>query len=65
MRDYQIKGYYFLRYLHEYKFNGILADDMGLGKTVQTIALILSLKKKSRKFLIITLVLLCIIGPMK
>jgi SNF2 family DNA or RNA helicase len=54
MRDYQIQGYYFLRYLHEFNFNGILADDMGLGKTVQTISLILSLKEKNRKFLIIT-----------
>ncbi|AEX86097.1 DNA/RNA helicase, superfamily II, SNF2 family [Marinitoga piezophila KA3] len=53
MRKYQIEGYRFLRYLQEYNFNGILADDMGLGKTLQTIALILSLKRKDRKFLII------------
>ena len=36
LRNYQKAGYYWLRFLHEYKIAGCLADDMGLGKTVQT-----------------------------
>ncbi len=43
LRDYQKKGYYWLRFLHRYKLSGILADDMGLGKTVQAITLIKSI----------------------
>jgi len=42
LRNYQKNGYNWLRFLEEFKLNGILADDMGLGKTVQTIVLLLS-----------------------
>lgn len=42
LRDYQKKGYKFLKILGHYGFGAILADDMGLGKTVQVISLILS-----------------------
>ncbi|MDN5359472.1 MAG: hypothetical protein PWQ84_535 [Thermotogaceae bacterium] len=42
LRDYQISGYNWLRFLEEFHLNGVLADDMGLGKTVQTICLLLS-----------------------
>ncbi|MCK4259619.1 MAG: SNF2 helicase associated domain-containing protein [Halanaerobiales bacterium] len=40
LRDYQKTGYNWLRFLHKYRFSGILADDMGLGKTVQVLTLI-------------------------
>ncbi len=42
LREYQISGYNWLRFLEEFNLNGVLADDMGLGKTVQTICLLLS-----------------------
>jgi non-specific serine/threonine protein kinase len=40
LRPYQQSGYDWLRFLHEFRFGGLLADDMGLGKTVQTLALL-------------------------
>jgi superfamily II DNA or RNA helicase len=48
LRPYQKEGFSWLAFLHELKTGGILADDMGLGKTVQTIALLLWLKAKSK-----------------
>ena len=48
LRDYQQHGIEWLNFLHEYRFNGILADDMGLGKTVQALAFLLFLKNKSQ-----------------
>lgn len=38
MRNYQLSGLSWLRFLKRFGFGGILADDMGLGKTVQAIA---------------------------
>ncbi|GKU24543.1 DEAD/DEAH box helicase [Clostridium folliculivorans] len=52
LRDYQIKGFKWLRDLSNLGFGGILADEMGLGKTVQTIAFITS--EINKKFLIVT-----------
>ena len=48
LRPYQKEGFSWLVFLHDLKAGGILADDMGLGKTVQTIALLLWLKSKSK-----------------
>lgn len=45
LREYQQFGLDWLGFLHQFKFNGILADDMGLGKTIQTLAWILKLKE--------------------
>ncbi len=42
LRDYQKKGFFWLKTLDSLNFGGILADDMGLGKTIQVIALLLS-----------------------
>ncbi|ERI95472.1 protein, SNF2 family [Clostridiales bacterium oral taxon 876 str. F0540] len=42
LREYQIKGFQWLKTLSKLGFGGILADEMGLGKTIQTIAFILS-----------------------
>lgn len=42
LRDYQIKGYKWLKTLASHGFGGVLADDMGLGKTLQSIAYIVS-----------------------
>lgn len=44
LRDYQKKGYQWLRLMEHYRFGGILADDMGLGKTLQMITYFDSLK---------------------
>jgi len=38
LRDYQLYGVKWLKYLKENNFGGCLADDMGLGKTLQAIA---------------------------
>ncbi len=46
LRDYQTKGFKWLKTLAMYGFGGILADDMGLGKTLQTIAFLLSEKER-------------------
>lgn len=42
LRDYQKKGYKWLRALSSFGLGGILADDMGLGKTIQAITLMIS-----------------------
>ena len=42
LRDYQIRGFKWMKTLASYGFGGILADTMGLGKTVQSIAFIVS-----------------------
>ena len=46
LRNYQKKGYRWMRTLREYGFGGILADDMGLGKTLQVISLLQSIKEE-------------------
>jgi SNF2 family DNA or RNA helicase len=43
LRDYQVDGYNWLHFLHEFGWGGILADDMGLGKTIQMITFLKSL----------------------
>ena len=40
LRDYQIYGVKWLKYLKENNFGGCLADDMGLGKTIQALAIL-------------------------
>lgn len=52
LRDYQVKGYRFLRTLSDFGFGGILADEMGLGKTIQVITFLLS--KPNTKSIVIT-----------
>ena len=47
LRDYQKRGYNFLKILDMYNFGGILADEMGLGKTIQVIALLLDEKNSN------------------
>lgn len=42
LRNYQKKGFFWLKTLAYNGFGGILADDMGLGKTLQIIAFLLS-----------------------
>lgn len=42
LRDYQKKGFLWIKTLKHNGFGGILADDMGLGKTLQVIAFLLS-----------------------
>lgn len=42
LREYQKKGFLWMKTLKNNGFGGILADDMGLGKTLQVIALLLS-----------------------
>ncbi|WP_423363495.1 SNF2-related protein [Mycoplasma sp. P36-A1] len=42
LRDYQIDGFKWLKFLQSHRFNGILADDMGLGKTLQIISIFAS-----------------------
>ena len=48
LRSYQEEGFSWMFHLHSHGFGGCLADDMGLGKTLQTLALILKLKRLKR-----------------
>lgn len=45
MRNYQVRGFKWMKTLEHYGFGGILADDMGLGKTLQMISVLLSAKE--------------------
>lgn len=49
LRDYQKKGFKWLKTLASYGMGGILADDMGLGKTIQAIGFLLSEKERATK----------------
>lgn len=44
LRNYQVKGFRWLKTMSRYGFGGILADDMGLGKTLEAIAFLQSIK---------------------
>lgn len=46
LRDYQCRGLDWLMMLHRHRLTGVLADDMGLGKTLQTLALLLLVRKQ-------------------
>ena len=48
LRSYQHEGYSWMFRLFENQFGGCLADDMGLGKTLQTLTLLLKLKRLKR-----------------
>lgn len=48
LRTYQHQGFSWLYHLYEKQFGACLADDMGLGKTLQTIALLLKLKRQKK-----------------
>lgn len=54
LREYQVRGYEWLRLMEHYGFSGILADDMGLGKTLQVIAYLESMKEVHLPSLVIT-----------
>ena len=45
LRDYQVRGVEWLRFLAENGLSGLLCDDMGLGKTHQAMALMASLRE--------------------
>lgn len=49
LRPYQEHGYYWLNYLQEIGWGGILADDMGLGKTLQALSYLHYYKKTKGK----------------
>lgn len=45
LRDYQLRGFAWLRTLYHLNLGAVLADDMGLGKTIQTLALLLAVHR--------------------
>lgn len=46
LRKYQHEGFSWMHHLYENELGGCLADDMGLGKTLQTLTLLLKIKKE-------------------
>ena len=48
LRDYQQRGYSWLKHLTDRGFGALLADDMGLGKTIQTIAWLMKRRESAR-----------------
>ncbi len=55
LRPYQESGFYWMNFLKETSWGGILADDMGLGKTVQTLTTLLHCYNENpkAKFLVV------------
>lgn len=51
LRSYQEEGFSWMYHLYENQFGGCLADDMGLGKTLQTLTLLLKLKRMKKQAL--------------
>ena len=47
LRNYQYKGYCYLKTLSDLGFGGILGDEMGLGKTIQTIAYLTTINNET------------------
>lgn len=52
LRNYQEEGFNWMHGLYNNGLGGCLADDMGLGKTLQTLALLLKLKRLKRDIII-------------
>ncbi len=48
LRTYQKVGFVWMNNLNRNRLGGCLADDMGLGKTLQTLAILLKLKRKKQ-----------------
>ena len=46
LRDYQVRGVRWLKWMTDHGFGALLADDMGLGKTIQVIAWLLSVRPR-------------------
>ena len=49
LRSYQEEGFWWMFALYKNGMGGCLADDMGLGKTLQTLTLLLKLKREKQK----------------
>jgi len=52
LRSYKEEGFRRMAGLHEYGLGSLLADDMGLGKTLQTLTLLLKLKRAKTEIVI-------------
>ena len=52
LRSYQEEGFSWMYHLYEHQFGGCLADDMGLGKTLQTLTLLLKLKRLKKQIIV-------------
>ncbi len=53
LRNYQVEGLKWLKFLYKFGFSGILADDMGLGKTIQTLFFVEEIKSKGKVLIIV------------
>lgn len=54
LRTYQKEGFEWMYHLYENQLGGCLADDMGLGKTIQTLTLLLKIKRDKAQIVIPT-----------
>lgn len=52
LRNYQKEGFTWMYHLYENQLGGCLADDMGLGKTLQTLTLLLKIKKEKSQIVV-------------
>ncbi len=52
LRSYQEEGFSWIYHLYCHGFGGCLADDMGLGKTLQTLALLLKMKRLKQQIIV-------------
>lgn len=52
LRRYQKEGFAWMYHLYENQLGGCLADDMGLGKTIQTLSLLLKIRKEKPQIVV-------------